>query len=291
MRVLAVLAATAALVLGASVPYVRSRTDRTTPDAGHCLGWPAGSVEFRENAAGAPETGDAGFLAMERSLATWATPMSACGNLLLRMGPRTSSRTVGFNDARGASNENVLLFRTRLCSGVVPENDPCLAQGSCGNDHDCWDFDRGALAITTTTYNVRTGRLYDSDVERNAAAHTFTTLDAPPCTGLGQTGCVATDVQNTVTHELGHALGLDHSPDSRSTMYAGASLGEISKRVLDDGSVEFLCTTYPAGAPTRDCDGSPLNLNEAPSSCNVAPVGSLGLLAALLGVGRRRGSV
>ena len=205
MRVLAVLAATAALVLGASVPYVRSRTDRTAPDAGHCLGWPAGSVEFRENAAGAPETGDAGFLAMERSLATWATPMSACGNLLLRMGPRTSSRTVGFNDARGASNENVLLFRTRLCSAVVPENDPCLAEGSCANDHDCWDFDRGTLAITTTTYNVTTGRLYDSDLEMNAAAHTFTTLDAPPCTALDQTG--QRDEELTMT-----VVGKDISP-------------------------------------------------------------------------------
>ena len=30
-------------------------------------------------------------------------------------------------------------------------------------------------------------------------------------------------------------------------MFAGAELGETSKRVLDDGSVEFVCTAYPAG--------------------------------------------
>ncbi len=127
VRVLAVLAAAAALVTGATVPYVRSRTDRSAPDGGHCLGWPAGPLEFRENAAGAPGTGDAGFLAMEKSLATWATAMKACGNLSLTMGPRTTTRSVGFDDRTGASNENVLMFRTRLCSGLVPPDDACIA--------------------------------------------------------------------------------------------------------------------------------------------------------------------
>lgn len=290
VRALAVLAAAAALVTGATIPYVRSRTDRSAPDGGHCLGWPAGLLEFRENAAGAPRTGDAGFLAMEKSLATWATPMKACGNLSLTMGPRTTTRSVGFDDRKGAINENVLLFRTRLCPGLVPADDECIAADTCANVYDCWDFDRGTLAITTTTYNARTGRLYDADLEMNAAAYTFTTLDAPPCTELGQSGCVATDVQNTVTHELGHALGLDHAPDSRSTMFAGASLGETSKRILDDGSVEFVCAVYPAGEQTRDCDGSPLDLSETTtSSCGAAPVGALGLLTVLLAAGRRRG--
>src|SRR5262245_26706707 len=36
--VVAVVVAAAALVTGATVPYVRSRTDRTAPDGGHCLG-------------------------------------------------------------------------------------------------------------------------------------------------------------------------------------------------------------------------------------------------------------
>lgn len=291
MRALAVLAAAAALVTGATVPYVRSRTDRNVPDGGHCLGWPAGSVEFRENADGAPDGGEAGFAAMERSLATWATAMSACGNLSLRMGPRTATRTVGFDDRQGASNENVLLFRTRLCGDILSPTDRCHAEGTCANVHDCWDYNAGTLAITTTTYNSRTGKLYDADLEMNASVHLFTTVDAPPCSSLGQSGCVSTDVQNTVTHELGHALGLDHSPDSSSTMYAGADLGETRKRVLDDGSVDFVCTAYPTGRPTLDCDGTPLDLSESNAgSCAAAPGGPLALLGlALLGLRRRGG--
>jgi MYXO-CTERM domain-containing protein len=292
VRALAVLAAAAALVTAATVPYVRSRTDRSSPDGGHCLGWPAGTVEFRQNAAGVPEAGDAGFLAMDHALATWATAMDGCGNLTLRMGSRTTSRTTGFDDHPGASNENVLLFRTRLCTDVVSPSDPCNGQGTCGNDHDCWQYNAGTLAITTTTYNVRTGKLYDADLEMNASTHIFSTVDSPPCSSLGQTGCVSTDVQNTVTHELGHALGLDHSPDSRSTMFAGAELGETSKRVLDDGSVEFVCTAYPAGRPTMDCDGTtPIDLSEdTAGSCSVAPTGPFALLSlALLGLRRRPG--
>lgn len=291
MRALAVLTAAAALVTAATVPYVRSRTDRNSPDGGHCLGWPAGTVEFRQNVAGAPEAGDAGFLAMDHALETWATAMSGCGNLTLRMGTPTTSRTTGFDDHPGASNENILLFRTRLCDDVIALSDPCHGQGTCGNEHDCWEYNAGTLAITTTTYNVRTGKLYDADLEMNAARYLFTTLDAPPCTGLGQTGCVSTDVQNTVTHELGHALGLDHSPDSRSTMFAGAELGETSKRVLDDGSVEFVCTAYPAGRPSMDCDGTtPIDLSENTSSCASARGGPFALLSlALLGLRRRRG--
>ena len=292
MRLLAVLVAAAALLTGATIPYVQSRTDRSAPDGGHCLGWPAGAVEFHENADGAPGTGDAGFAAMESSLQTWAAPMEACGNLSLRMGPWTASRTVGFDDAKGAPNENVLVFRTRLCSQVVLGGDPCISQATCGNVHDCWDFASGTLAVTTTTYNPATGRMYDADLEMNAAVHLFTTVDSPPCSGPDLPTCVSTDVQNTVTHELGHALGLDHSPDPRSTMYAGAERGETSKRILDDGSVEFVCTAYPAGMATRDCDGLPLDVSDPPSSCSSAPgTPALGGLLALLGLVRRRRAV
>jgi MYXO-CTERM domain-containing protein len=228
---------------------------------------------------------------MERSLATWATAMNACGNLSLRMGTRTASRVTGFDDRKGASNENLLLFRTRLCIDFVSPSNPCYDEGTCADTYDCWDYSAGTLAITTTTFNARTGRLYDADLEMNASVHLFTTVDAPPCTALGQPGCVSTDVQNTVTHELGHALGLDHSPDPRSTMFAGAELGETSKRVLDDGSREFVCTAYPAGGPTRDCDGSPLDVSDPAPSCSAAPAGPLAVLSLLLlGVRRRRGA-
>lgn len=291
MKTLAGLAAAAAaLVAGATVPYVRSRTTGGIDggaDGGHCLAWRAGTVEFHQNERGAPELGDAGFEAVDRSIATWAAQMELCGNLTLRDGTRSSSRAVGFTG--NGRDENVVIFRTRDCLEAAPLDDPCHSQGGCANTYDCWDFAPGVLAITTTSYDSRTGSMYDADIELNASEHTFTTVDGPVCpTNTDSLNCADTDVQNTVTHEMGHALGLAHSPDPLSTMYARAERGEISKRVLDDGSKEFVCTAYPKGQRSQDCDGPSDDITEVGSSCSAAPVGPLGWMALAVTVLRRR---
>ena len=105
---------------------------------------------------------------------------------------------------------------------------------------------RGTRGQPASTYNVRTPFV---NVIRCP-----TIVDAPPCT-LGNISqlCVANDVQNTVTHEFGHVLGLDHSPDPTSTMYFSEPLGETSKRNLDPGSKRFVCEVYPAALASQDC--------------------------------------
>jgi hypothetical protein len=282
MRPLLALGAVVALVTASVVPYVRNRTGQG-PNGGHCLAWPAGVLEYHPNATGAPDLGPAAFAAIDASVATWARQMDFCGNLTLVVGPRSTSRTVGFNDTPTASNENLVLFRTRDCTDVVPADNPCLRDGDCGNSFDCWEFAPGTLAITTTNFATSNGQLLDADIELNAASHLFTTVDGPPCTDVDALTCTSIDVQNTVTHELGHTLGLAHSPDGRSTMFAGAERGETKKRVLDDGSQEFVCTAYPQGQQSRDCDGSPLQVRVPGTSCGAAPVGLLALGGLLVG--------
>jgi MYXO-CTERM domain-containing protein len=290
VRALAVLAAAAtALVTGATVPYVRSHTGGPDggADGGHCLAWRAGTVELHPNGLGAPRLGDAGFAAIDRSIATWAAQMELCGNLTLRDGARSPSRNVGFTG--DGTDENMVIFRTRDCLQAAPADDPCHGQGTCANAYDCWDFAPGIMAITTTTYDSRTGHMFDADIELNASEHTFTTVDGPTCpTNTDSLNCADTDVQNTVTHEMGHVLGLAHSPDPLSTMYARAERGEISKRLLDDGSKEFVCTAYPKGQHSQDCDGPSIDITEVGSSCSAAPVGPIGLLALAAIVRRRR---
>ncbi len=103
------------------------------------------------------------------------------------------------------------------------------------------------------------------------------------------TNCVASDVQNTTTHELGHLLGLGHSSAAGSTMSFRANPGELSKRVLDADSARFVCDVYPAGKPSRTCKIVPVSseLGTAARGCTSAPGALIFALAALL-MRRRR---
>lgn len=232
--------------------YVRERTS----DGNHCLRWPVAAgasseVTFVQSAGGDFKLGSGLFDAVSRSEGSWATQASACSSLFLREGAKSASRLTGY--AQGGTNENLILVRTTDCAQAVPLNDPCRANDTCDNAYDCWDHGAAVLALTSLTYDT-SGAIVDTDVEVNGATAPLSLVDAPPCTAGNITpSCVAIDVQNTVTHELGHALGLDHSPDPASTMYASAPLGETSKRTLDPASKQFLCDVYPPRLASRDC--------------------------------------
>ena len=59
------------------------------------------------------------------------------------------------------------------------------------------------------------------------------------------------DVANIVTHELGHAAGLGHTPNDCAdkpedhTMYASARLNETKKRDLYQGDIDGIHALYP----------------------------------------------
>jgi hypothetical protein len=60
------------------------------------------------------------------------------------------------------------------------------------------------------------------------------------------------------THEIGHVLGLDHSPDWEATMYASYSrTSNISELTEDD--VAGLCAIYPPDRKVGRCDPAPYN--------------------------------
>jgi MYXO-CTERM domain-containing protein len=278
--------ALALLFAAAASSYVRTRTT----DGTHCLHWPAGPLVFTQNKEGDALLGDAGFDAVTRAWQTWAAQMQACGDLAISEGPHSSSRSTG--TPMGGDGENLVLFRPVLCSDVADAGDECEASGSCGNVHDCWDHTSGVLALTTVTFRTADGVIVDADVEFNAAQAFFTAVDSPPCDPFSETlDCVANDTQETATHEFGHALGLDESPDPNSTMYGFAAVGETSKRVLDPSSEQFVCDVYPRGRPSQDCllpDGGPADVGGCSTAGTVAfPLPAFGLLG-LLWLGTRR---
>jgi hypothetical protein len=258
--------------------YIRTKVDDTNANS-QCLWWlDSTTITYHQNVQGNPDvSGDSEFTAVAASFSTWQTQLTACGSLTFTEGERTQSRTVGYNTS--GSNENVVLFRMQKCIDVAPANDPCWAASTCGNVHDCWEHSNTAIAITSTSYTPSTGRDLDSDIELNQPSFAFT-AGTP----------VITDVQNTVTHEAGHVLGLAHINLAGSTMNARADTGEISKRTLDEGSKQFICDVYPKGKPTKTCQiptltntlGSP-----AKTGCTSVPSGAM-VAAALFACAMRR---
>ncbi len=151
-----------------------------------------------------------------------------------------------------------------------------------------------AVALTTLTYNVETGIIYDADLELNAHGATLTTSDKD----------VQFDVQSIVAHEAGHFLGIAHSTDVDATMYPDYSAGTIGLRVLSSDDVRAICAAYPPSSPLPSrCDPTPrhgfsgecggaLSSEDPGACCSVAPGavsarGSLGpqaLIASVLGL-------
>ncbi|MBE2251336.1 MAG: matrixin [Myxococcus sp.] len=271
-----------ALVATVVLSQAYARTRQSDTDAtSQCLWWKENTaIVFRTNAAGNDETpGDSEFTAIAAAYATWQSELARCSSLSLSEGPRSTSRSIEFKQNGDASNENLVLFRQRSCRTLVPAGDPCASEGSCGNKYDCWEFSDGAIAITTTSFSPKNAQIFDADIELNVPSYIFTTVDSPPCVrGMESVSCVATDIQNTMTHEVGHLLGLAHINEATSTMNPRAVTGELVKRVLDPGSKKFVCDVYPKGGVSKTCFIPRLSVEQAPAAqagCFEVPGASL----------------
>lgn len=110
-----------------------------------------------------------------------------------------------------------------------------------------WPYMGDALAVTLVTVNARTDEIIDADIAFNATGRPFAVI--PKDKAMTSVD----DVQNTFTHELGHALGLMHNKeDRRVVMYPGSTPGEVSKRVLATDDEQALLALYDAPAVSPD---------------------------------------
>jgi MYXO-CTERM domain-containing protein len=113
---------------------------------------------------------------------------------------------------------------------------------------DGWPHQGGGstLALTTVTYNLDTGEIYDADMELNSAIAQFTVSD---------TGAVY-DLQSIATHEVGHFLGLAHTTVEGATMESDYMPGSLTLRDLDADDIAGICAIYPPG-DVGTCDPTP----------------------------------
>lgn len=153
--------------------------------------------------------------------------------------------------------------------------------------------DPSAFAVTTVWHRRSTGEILDVDMEINERRGPYGICPPEGCAG-GRT----VDLENVLTHELGHYLGLAHTTDPEATMFASAVAGETLKRDLSPDDEAGICAAYPPGRPGGECDFTPrgglvLHCDEGCAVSNIgrgrgSAFGLVALVAALAATRRRR---
>lgn len=155
----------------------------------------------------------------------------------------------------------------------------CTSRASNGNfvrviDNAAdWPYGSSVFALTVLTYNTCTGQVIDGDILLDGASHAF-------CAG----GCDAAsqDLRNTLTHEVGHLLGMDHSDQPLATMYFSAPAGEVAKASLHSDDLQGVCAMYASGCgPQHSCQAPAAAAGSDDGGCGASPRGQLGASAAL----------
>ncbi len=140
---------------------------------------------------------------------------------------------------------------------------------------DDWTSSPDLLALTTTWSN-QDGVILDFDLEVNTGDHDWAL----------ESVAGKADLQNTLAHEFGHALGAGHiEGNDHATMYPASAPGETIKRDLDDADVavaEWLYPDLPEGASLDD--------DRPFGACSTVPAtfGWMAAPAALLAFFRRK---
>ncbi len=131
-----------------------------------------------------------------------------------------------------AGNANIVVFRSLAW--------PHFSEEGVGS--------ADTIALTTVTYDVEKGDLFDADIEVNEAENRFTTSDTE----------VDVDLRSVMTHEVGHFLGLAHSADLEATMFSVYDNGSVALRDLAADDLAGICATYPPDRKAAGtCDGLP----------------------------------
>jgi hypothetical protein len=158
---------------------------------------------------------------IDRSFATWMQARCAGEPLPVVLGQTEPLGECSFAEYnRFGPNANTVAFATDW--------------GSRGKD-----FVAEAYGLTLVWHNPSTGEILDADIQINLE-HT------EPVAICGSMRCdvASIDLQNVLTHEAGHFLGLAHSPDRDATMFGDAMVAEIIKRDLSADDENGICAIY-----------------------------------------------
>jgi hypothetical protein len=246
--------------------YIPSQTGRcwTTPDGGPAvdLAWPSRARIGYSVASGASKyaslldivhAAEAAFGAWNNATCPPGCVGPACGH------PNVQAFDEGFVSAEAAADDCGIVD----CGARV--HDP---QHVIVFDDDAWPHSdpNYTVALTTVTYGVVTGTIFDADTEINSAQHVISLSDPAPA---GQYS-----LQFVLTHEAGHFLGLAHATTTDAIMYYDY---QYTPTALHADDIDGICAIYPP-LPTQASGGCAITQHTRSGSCASGCV-LIGLLA------------
>ena len=100
----------------------------------------------------------------------------------------------------------------------------------------------GVFAVTISTFEVNTARITDTDMELNERDYTWDTVGSNATQGVIGRAII----ENVVTHEVGHFIGLDHASNARASLYFQSGPGLINSISLEDDDRAAIIADYPS---------------------------------------------
>ena len=110
-------------------------------------------------------------------------------------------------------------------------------------EEESWDVTVADAAGVTTNWQFGQfgGGVTKVDIYLNGVDYTWST------SGADNPGSNLSDIQSVVAHEIGHAIGLDHSRTRSATMWFTAYPGQAEEQqTLDDDDKRAACFLYPS---------------------------------------------
>ena len=191
--------------------------------------------------------------AIDASAGAWSKNSNACTYLDIMVSSSDAKTPRAVNDGRN----NVIFRTTSWCKQ--------LSNGMCDPS---MPYDPAALALTSVSASTSSGIIRDADIEVNAERFQWADLVLhPTLSGDGQS---FHDLQNAVTHEMGHLIGLDHT----CYLQPPAPLDDMGNPIPDcmDASPEVLATTMFPSANPGDTDKRTLEADDIRAVCEIYPV-------------------